>query len=95
VHQFFVGGSVSGITCMGWGSNVTDKTSSARKSASWDEVLAFDAVNSEDKTPLDLPRDLSMIDIERSLPKLSLLAAGGTSYVLTTLPPKVITDMSQ
>jgi anaphase-promoting complex subunit 4 len=81
VHQFNAGETEAGITCMGWGSNVTDKTSSTRKSASWDEVLAFDSVISEDKIPLDLPRDLSMIDIERSLPKLSLLPAGGTSYV--------------
>ena len=93
VHQFSTGEGVSGITCMGWGSNVTNKTASSRKSnASWDEVLSSDAVISEDKIPLDLPRDLSIIDIERSLPKLSLLAAGGTSYVLNSAVPSAITD---
>jgi anaphase-promoting complex subunit 4 len=79
VHQFNAGGIVCGITGMGWGSNVTDKTSSTRKGASWDGVLASDSVISDENVPLDLPRDLSMIDIERSLPKLSLLPAGGTS----------------
>lgn len=65
---------------MGWGSNLTSKTSSLKKSGStWGELLGSDTLASETKSPLDLPRDLSMIDIERSLPKLSLLAAGGSS----------------
>ena len=55
---------------MGWGRNVTAKTSSG---SSWNEVLESGS------DPLDLPKDLAMIDIERSLPKLSILPAGGTS----------------
>ncbi|CAG8955064.1 hypothetical protein HYFRA_00007078 [Hymenoscyphus fraxineus] len=80
VHQFSTGEGVSGITCMGWGSNLTSKTSSLKESSSsWSDLLDSDTLVSETKSVLDLPRDLSMIDIERSLPKLSLLAAGGSS----------------
>lgn len=38
-------------------------------------------VESGDKKPLDLPRDLSLIDIEASMPKLGVLPAGATAYV--------------
>ncbi|KAG9233604.1 anaphase-promoting complex, cyclosome, subunit 4-domain-containing protein [Amylocarpus encephaloides] len=80
VHQFSTGEAVSGITCMGWGSNATNKSSSSTKrNASWEEVLNSSGLQDDEKFSLDLPRDLSMIDIEISLPKLSLLAAGGSS----------------
>lgn len=64
---------------MGWGANFTGKTSSLKDGSSWGDLLESDFRISETKSPLDLPRDLSMIDIERSLPKLSLLQAGGSS----------------
>ncbi|RDL40755.1 WD40 repeat-like protein [Venustampulla echinocandica] len=80
VHQFSAGEGVTGITCVGWGSNLTSRSSSAMKSAtSWERLLSSEAILSENKAYLDLPRDLSQIDIERSLPKLSVLPAGGSS----------------
>ena len=79
VHQFTTGDQVSGVTCIGWVSNLTrNKASSKKEAESWQNFLAEDDILSE-KTPLDLPRDLSMIDIETSLPRLSVLPAGGSS----------------
>jgi anaphase-promoting complex subunit 4 len=82
VHQFSMG-EVSGITCMGWGTNLISRkpnsVSSRKAPGSWEDFLGDQSVASEDKAPLDLPRDLTLIDIETSLPKLSVLAAGGTS----------------
>jgi anaphase-promoting complex subunit 4 len=81
VHQFNTGDEVSGVTCMGWAANSTNTSSSesSRKSPeSWEAFLAEDRILSDDAASLDLPRDLSLIDIETSLPKLSVLAAGGS-----------------
>lgn len=82
MHQFATGDQVSGVTCVGWVSNVISKkassTSSKKEATAWQHFLAEDAILSE-KTSLDLPRDLSLIDIEASLPRLSVLAAGGSS----------------
>ena len=81
VHQFATGDS-SGITCVGWSSNltrkVTDSVKSQKKHASWGDLLSDDG-ELEAKDVLNLPRDLSQIDIETSLPKLSVLASGGTA----------------
>jgi anaphase-promoting complex subunit 4 len=83
VHQFSASDQQSkGISCMGWASNSTAKSSallSKRGVCSWNEILSEDTPKFPDTTPADLPRDLSLIDIETSLPKLSVLAAGGTS----------------
>ncbi|TVY29164.1 Anaphase-promoting complex subunit [Lachnellula hyalina] len=81
VHQFSTGDNVNGVTCMGWGSNLTGKSSKSERKgdATWEELLGDEDVLAGNKVPLDLPRDLALIDIERSLPKLSVLAAGGGS----------------
>lgn len=81
VHQFSTGDNVNGVTCMGWGSNLTGKSSKSERKgdATWEELLGDEEVLAGNKVPLDLPRDLALIDIERSLPKLSVLAAGGGS----------------
>lgn len=83
VHQFCTGDQVSGITCMGWVSNLTSKSSSAVETSkgfeSWENFFNHGSLHDEEKTLLDLPRDLALIDIEPSLPKLSVLAAGGGS----------------
>ena len=82
VHQFNTGDEVSGVTCMGWAANFTRKTlsyeSSLKSPESWESFLAEDRILSDDAPSLDLPRDLSLFDIETSLPKLSVLAAGGS-----------------
>lgn len=50
-----------------------------RNGGSWRKLLDQESQSSGDKAPLDLPQDLTLIDIEASLPKLSVLAAGGIS----------------
>ena len=68
---------------MGWASNLTSRKSnevgSKRGPESWEHLLEEGDTFPENKVPLDLPRDLTLIDIETSLPKLSVLAAGGSS----------------
>ena len=67
---------------MGWASNLTSRKRSEVGSkngrGSWGTLLEG-SVLSEMQGSLDLPRDLALIDIETSLPKLSVLAAGGNS----------------
>jgi anaphase-promoting complex subunit 4 len=68
---------------MGWASNLTSRkrneTGSKKGPGSWGDLLDEDSIFSKSKASLDLPRDLALIDIETSLPKLSVLAAGGSS----------------
>ncbi|KAI9735322.1 MAG: hypothetical protein M1818_006517 [Claussenomyces sp. TS43310] len=67
------------ITCLNWASNLTHSRSSTTKHArhvpSWKDFIE----ESEDDITSDLPRDLALIDVESSMPKLSILPAGGTS----------------
>lgn len=67
---------------MGWASNLTGRKSnemgSKKSHELWEDLLQEDDILGS-KAPLDLPRDLTLIDIETSLPKLSVLAAGGSS----------------
>jgi len=68
---------------MGWASNLTSRKPASIRSKqsrqSWEDIFAQDDDFSESKTILDLPRDLSLIDIEISMPKLSVLTTGGSS----------------
>lgn len=83
VHQFSTGDDTSGITCMAWVCNRTSRNSASRgpknNLETWETLLSNNNILSEGKAPLDLPRDLALIDIEPSLPKLSVLTAGSTS----------------
>ncbi|KAG4426231.1 hypothetical protein IFR04_000697 [Cadophora malorum] len=81
VLQFSAGDNVGGVTCMSWATNTIHRfsSSSSRTVESWGAFLAKDGDLSDEKAPLDLPQDLSLIDIEISLPKLSVLAAAGNS----------------
>jgi len=81
VLQFSAGDNVGGVTCMSWSTNTIHRfsSSSSRTVESWGAFLAKDGDLSDEKAPLDLPQDLSLIDIEISLPKLSVLAAAGNS----------------
>ncbi|KAH8815752.1 anaphase-promoting complex, cyclosome, subunit 4-domain-containing protein [Xylogone sp. PMI_703] len=81
VHQFATSNQESNITCIGWTSNLTKRSGNGirRSQISWEEIFNHDTISSKKKDPLDLPRDLSLIDIEASLPKLSVLTAGGTA----------------
>lgn len=82
VHQFSAAAG-SAISCIGWASNFTavedNSFGPTRKPQTWNELLALHGDDGESGSGLDLPRDLSQIDIETSLPKLSVLASGGTS----------------
>jgi anaphase-promoting complex subunit 4 len=66
--------------CLGWASNSTLRRTNRAKSShgkDWQSLVneqTFDEGNS-----LDLPRDLALIDVESSIPKLSVLPVGGTS----------------
>jgi anaphase-promoting complex subunit 4 len=82
VHQFSTGSSISGVTCMGWTSNLAKKKSSLKQeknAQTWQGIFSKDGYYSKNKMALNLPRDLALIDIETSLPKLSVLAGGGNS----------------
>jgi len=68
---------------MRWVSNVLGKTDDRMLLggliSSWEQMLKGGDDSDSDQTPLDLPRDLSLIDIEPALPKLSTLPSGGGS----------------
>lgn len=78
VHHFSTGNEISNVTCMGWSTNITNRSNSSLKQkkpeGSWDSIL----VSGDVDRILDLPQDLSLIDVETSLPKLSVLVAGGS-----------------
>jgi hypothetical protein len=83
VHHFSTGSSITGVTCMSWTSNLANRKRSSskeyKKPQTWQDI--FSAASPKDRSGLDLPRDLALIDIETSLPKLSVLASSGSSYV--------------
>ncbi len=88
VHQFATEvqpGQVSGVTCMRWATNLMNKTPSSMSFGktfnSWGDLTEDDTLFPLDRAPLDLPRDLALIDIETALPKLSTLPSAGGSYV--------------
>jgi anaphase-promoting complex subunit 4 len=82
VHQIDTG--VEGITCLGWTANITSVSSLRATIDRFDEKPSGFDVRSKE-TPLDLPRDLALIDIESSMPKLSVLPAGSTSSVASQI----------
>jgi anaphase-promoting complex subunit 4 len=67
---------------MGWVTNLTSRkrnnVGSKNGAGSWGNLLEGEAIFSENPASLNLPRDLTLIDIETSLPKLSVLASGGS-----------------
>lgn len=73
----------SGVTCMSWSSNTigrrVENNASKLVPDTLKNILGNDPNLSTGKSVLDLPKDLALLDIEPSLPKLSVLPAGGTS----------------
>ena len=74
---------------MAWATNSTtvaskDGVNAEKNSQSaWQQILADDKLElakllKKDETPLDLPRDIALLDIEPSLPLISTLPSGGT-----------------
>jgi anaphase-promoting complex subunit 4 len=74
------------ITCLGWGVNFTDSKSAQRHLQDAAGQLTVSDLLSPDTQPskaaallkADLPRELALLDIESSLPKLSTLPATGS-----------------
>lgn len=81
VHQILT--DASAITCLGWTSN---RSSKKPRAGLWKDALEEALGDYEEQNLLDLPRDLTLIDIESSLPKLSVLPAGATSYGPCPIP---------
>lgn len=84
VHQIATGPhGATGITCLGWISNSTGKRStelgSVKDGSFWQKIFEETLNGAAAGDTLDLPRDLTLINIESSLPKLSVLPAGSTS----------------
>lgn len=85
-HHIRVGeGPGNKITHIGWSSNsITDKSSSA-VSRALKNGLEKDQSFGEDGLPQDLPRELTFLEIDTALPKLSPLPSGsaGAGYVIS------------
>ena len=89
-HQLSVsegGDNAPDITCLAWATNLTvlagaKGPADAAKSV-WQQMLAEEKLElakllKKDEAPLDLPRDIALLDVEPSLPKISTLPSGGT-----------------
>ncbi|OTB05018.1 hypothetical protein M426DRAFT_22367 [Hypoxylon sp. CI-4A] len=92
VHQMPIcEANKSKITCIGWARNNAGKRpdSTAKSSTRpWDDVFSSDLFPSGKNAAVDLPRELTFLEIETALPKLSPLPASGgsgdDSFVFTT-----------
>ncbi|PGH15908.1 hypothetical protein AJ79_02075 [Helicocarpus griseus UAMH5409] len=77
-------GPVACVSCLGWGMNFTDGKSALKSLQDADGRLTVDNLLSTEmqlskiaQLKADLPRELAMLDMERSLPKLSTLPSTG------------------
>ncbi|XXG96668.1 hypothetical protein Hte_002958 [Hypoxylon texense] len=92
VHQMPIcEAAKSKITCIGWARNVAGRRSkftSTSTSAPWEDILPRDLFPSDTKADVNLPRELTFLEVETALPKLSPLPASGgsgdDSFVFTT-----------
>ncbi|KAI2780027.1 anaphase-promoting complex, cyclosome, subunit 4-domain-containing protein [Daldinia loculata] len=92
VHQMPVcEAGKSRITCIGWARNNAGKrqnSASESSTVSWEDIIPRDLFPSSRKTAVDLPRELTFLEVETALPKLSPLPASGgsgdDSFVFTT-----------
>ncbi|RAL05167.1 putative anaphase-promoting complex component Cut20/Apc4 [Aspergillus ibericus CBS 121593] len=74
------------VTCLGWGVNFTDSKAAQRHLHESAGQVSVDDLLSPDNHPskaaallkADLPRELALLDVEPSLPKLSTLPATGS-----------------
>ncbi|OTB09784.1 hypothetical protein K445DRAFT_323643 [Daldinia sp. EC12] len=92
VHQMPVcEAGKSRITCIGWARNNAGKRHNSAPTSSaisWEDIIPHDLLPSNSKTAVDLPRELTFLEVESALPKLSPLPASGgsgdDSFVFTT-----------
>lgn len=74
------------ITCLGWGVNFTDSKAVQRHLQDEEGQISAEDFLAPDTNPVkaavllkaDLPRELALLDIESSLPKLSTLPGSGS-----------------
>lgn len=74
------------ITCLGWGVNFTDSKAAQRHLQDAEGQISAEDLLAPDTNPVkaavllkaDLPRELALLDIESSLPKLSTLPGSGS-----------------
>lgn len=74
------------VTCLSWGVNFTDSKVAQRHLQDATGQVSIEDLLSPDANPstaaallkADLPRELALLDIEHSLPKLSTLPATGS-----------------
>ena len=84
VHQIDCSAySKSQICCLGWGINVTDGNKDGLDFDKLNDKVTLDDIISRNpqvkslETVPDLPLDLALLDVEASLPTLSILSSGG------------------
>ncbi|KAL4913499.1 anaphase-promoting complex, cyclosome, subunit 4-domain-containing protein [Aspergillus aurantiobrunneus] len=85
VHHYQGGPQDLNVTCLGWGVNFTDSKVAQRQlheaagQLSVEDLLSLDVQPSKTAALLkaDLPRELALLDIESSLPRLSTLPSTG------------------
>ncbi|KAL4934471.1 putative anaphase-promoting complex component Cut20/Apc4 [Aspergillus undulatus] len=84
-YHYSAGPEGTKVTCLGWGVNFTDSNVAQRQiteaagQLSVEDLLSLDATPSKAAALLkaDLPRDLALLDVESSLPRLSTLPSTG------------------
>ena len=68
-------------TCLGWGLNFTDSVDVRARidasGATLDDFLSHASLASTHESFSDLPKELTVLDIEPTLPKLSILPSAG------------------
>ncbi|KAI9814210.1 MAG: hypothetical protein M1827_003376 [Pycnora praestabilis] len=71
------------VTCLGWSINflnsptIQARVESSKGGLNLDDLLSQTIQTQTSDDDLDLPRDLALLDIEETLPKLSVLNSGG------------------
>lgn len=83
VHQIPVcEAGKANITCIGWARNYAGRRTAKEKrdgTAAWQDLSLESLSVGEKGSTLDLPKELTFLEVETSLPKLSPLPASGGS----------------
>lgn len=69
------------VTCLGWGVNFTDSAQAKARvdttGSTLEELLGRASLDSTEESFSDLPRELALLDVETTVPKLSTLPSAG------------------
>ena len=84
VHQLAIGHTSSKVSCLDWAVNFTNSVATQQQlkevgqNVTLDDLLSLNAdIPTLLKSKANLPKELTLIDVETSLPKLSTLPATG------------------